>query len=349
MNTTMSVKRMLLIMGVIFGSVALMPLFVGDVRFIMHILIMCLIWAVVVSCWDVIMGFAGIFSFGQVAFFVIGAYSSAILSVNLGIPAVLAMLLAGLITAAVGVLVGLPCLKLAGPYVALVTFGVHMTLMPLLRGEIGILIGSGGSVGILTIPPITIFGYSFSSANVVPTFYLTLLLTIVCSVIIMVVIKSFWGTAFLALKDSEDFAMSLGISAFKYKLMVFALTSFLTGIVGAFYGHYIGMISTRMLELDLFCTLMVMLVVGGIGRFPGAILGAFITVTVNELLAPLGSYRAVTMGALVVILVLLLPNGVIGLWIRQRATVAKNQERGQGLSSGQAVTAVSEKQPLSTP
>jgi branched-chain amino acid transport system permease protein len=171
-------------------------------------------------------------------------------------------------------------------------------------------------VGILTVPPINIFGYTFSSANLVPTFYLALLMTIICSLIIMVVIKSYWGTAFLALKDSQEFAVSLGVSAFKYKLMVFALTSFLTGIVGAFYGHYIGMISTRMLELDLFCTLMVMLVVGGIGHFPGAILGAIITVTANELLAPLGSYRAVTMGALVVILVLALPNGVMGFWTK---------------------------------
>jgi len=207
--------------------------------------------------------------------------------------------------------------------VALVTFGVHMTLLPLLRGDIGMAIGSGGSVGILTIPPIVVFGYSFSSANLVSTFYLTLILTVICSGIIMVVIKSYWGTAFLALKDSQEFAVSLGVSAFKYKLMVFALTSFLTGIVGAFYGHYIGMISTRMLELDLFCTLMVMLVVGGIGRFPGAILGAIITVTVNEMLSPLGSYRAVTMGALVVILVLALPNGVMGLFAKAMPAGAK--------------------------
>ena len=314
---------MLTIMAVAYGAMAIMPLFVGDTRFIMHILIMCLIWAVVASCWDVIMGFAGIFSFGQVAFFVIGAYASAILAVDFSVPAVLAILMAGLITAAMGVLVGLPCLKLAGPYVALVTFGVHMTLMPLLRGDIGKAIGSGGSVGILTVPPINIFGYTFSSANLVPTFYLALLMTVVCSLVIVVVIKSYWGTAFLALKDSEDFAVSLGVSAFRYKLMVFALTSFLTGIVGAFYGHYIGMISTRMLELDLFCTLMVMLVVGGIGHYPGAILGAIITVTVNELLAPLGSYRAVTMGALVVVLVLALPNGVMGFWNKPEAATVQ--------------------------
>lgn len=316
----MSLKRMATIMGVTYGLVAMMPLFVGDIRFVMHILIMCLIWAVVASCWDVIMGFAGIFSFGQVAFFVIGAYSSAIFSVHLNVPSVFAILLAGVLTAGMGVLVGLPCLKLAGPYVALVTFGVHLTLIPLLRGEIGIALGSGGSTGILTIPPVNIFGYTFSSANLVPTFYFTLFLSVVCTVIILVVIKSYWGTAFLALKDSENFAMSLGVSAFKYKLMVFALTSFLTGVVGAFYGHYIGMLSTRMLELDLFCTLMVMLVVGGIGRFPGAILGAFITVTANELLAPLGIYRAVALGALVVILVLLVPNGVMGFWLKRSET-----------------------------
>ncbi len=312
----MSLKRMATIMGVTYGIAAIMPFFVGDIRFIMHILIMCLIWAVVASCWDLIMGFAGIFSFGQVAFFVIGAYTSAIFSVQWNVPSVFAILLAGAFTAGMGVIVGLPCLKLAGPYVALVTFGVHMTLMPVLRGQIGIALGSGGSQGILTIPPVNILGYTFSSANQIPTFYFTLFLSVVCTVIILAVIKSYWGTAFLALKDSEDFAMSLGVSAFKYKLMVFALTSFLTGVMGAFYGHYIGMLSTRMLELDLFCTLMVMLVVGGIGRFPGAILGAFITVTANELLAPLGAYRAVTLGAMVVLLVLLLPNGVMGLWLK---------------------------------
>ncbi len=219
------------------------------------------------------------------------------------------------VPAAMGVLVGLPCLKLAGPYIALVTFGVHMALQPVLRGKIGIALGSGGSVGLLTIPPVSILGYTFSSANIVPTFYLTLLLSLACVSVIMFVIKSYWGVAFLALKDSQDFAMSLGISAFKYKLMVFALTSFLTGIIGAYYGHFYGVLSYRMLDLDLFSILMVMMLVGGLGHFPGSVFGAFLVVAGSELMAPLGAYRAVTMGALVVILVLALPNGVIGLFM----------------------------------
>jgi branched-chain amino acid transport system permease protein len=309
----MSLKRMVLILCGFYCVMGIMPLFVGDTDYIMNILVMILIWAVVASCWDVIMGFAGIFSFGQVAFYVIGAYASAILSVSLDIPPVFAIMMAGVITGMLGVLVGLPCLKLAGPYIALVTFAVHMTLIPFLKGPLGRAIGSGGAQGILTIPPIKLLGFAFSSEQLVPFFYLTLFLTIICTLVLALIIKSYWGTAFLALKDSENFATSLGISAFRYKLMVFAITSSITGLFGALYAHYVGMLSTKMLSMDVFTILMIMIVIGGIGKYPGVVVGAVITVTINQLLAPVGMYRPLIMGAMVVVLVLFLRDGVIGL------------------------------------
>ncbi len=309
----MDSKHTAVLLTVIWSIVAVLPLFFGSTNFIMHILIMCLIWSVVASCWDLIMGFAGIFSFGQVAFFVIGSYASAIISAQFGIPPVFAVFIAGLVAGLLGVLVGIPCLKLKGAYIALVTFAVHMILEPVLKGDIGRTIGTGGSRGILTIEPMSIFGFTFSSSAPVPYFYLILFVAILCSAITWWVIRSRWGTAFLALKDAEEFATCLGVSAFKYKLMVFALTSFLTGMIGGFYAHYVGMLSTRMLGIDLFVTLMVILVIGGVGKFPGAIIGAFITITTNELLSPLGPYRPIILGAMVVVLVLLLPDGIIGL------------------------------------
>ncbi|MEE4364023.1 MAG: branched-chain amino acid ABC transporter permease [Desulfotignum sp.] len=309
-------RRITFLLALIWAIVAVLPLFFGGTNFIMHILIMCLIWSVVASCWDLIMGFAGIFSFGQVAFFVMGAYASAIISAQFGIPPIFAVFIAGGITAGIGILVGLPCLKLKGAYIALVTFAVHMILEPVLKGDIGRAIGTGGSRGLLTIEPMNIFGYTFTTASPVPYFYLFFLVAVVCSVIILLVIRSHWGTAFLALKDSQEFATCLGVSAFKYKLMVFALTSFLTGMMGGFYAHYVGMLSTRMLGIDLFVTLMVILVIGGVGKFPGAVIGAFITIAINELLSPLGPYRPITMGAMVVILVLVLPDGIVGLFER---------------------------------
>ncbi len=321
-------KRIAILLAVIWGIVAILPLFFGSTNFIMHILIMCLIWSVVASCWDLIMGFAGIFSFGQVAFFVIGSYSSAIVSARFGVAPIFSVFIAGGITAILGILVGLPCLKLKGAYIALVTFAVHMILEPVLKGDIGKALGTGGSRGILTINPMNIFGYTFSSSEPVPYFYLMLFVAVLCSAIIFLVIKSHWGTAFLALKDAEDFATCLGVSAFKYKLMVFALTSFLTGMIGGFYAHYVGMLSTRMLGIDLFVTLMVILVIGGVGKFPGAIIGAFITIALNEMLSPIGSYRPIILGALVVILVLVLPDGIVGLFekIFPKKTTKKKYE-----------------------
>jgi len=309
----MDLRRNVLLLTVIYGIIGILPLFLGSTQFIMHILIICLIWSVVASCWDLIMGFAGIFSFGQVAFFVIGSYASAIISAKFSIPPIFSVLLAGIIAGGVGILVGLPCLKLKGAYIALVTFAVHMILEPILKGDIGRAVGTGGSQGILTIAPMNIFGYTFSSSQPIPYFYLIFTLAIISSIIILVVIKSHWGNAFLALKDAEIFATCLGVSAFKYKLMVFALTSFLTGIIGGFYAHYVGMISTRMLGTDLFVTLMIMLVIGGVGKFPGAIIGSFITISINEMLSPLGPYRPIILGAMVIVLVLLLPDGIIGL------------------------------------
>jgi len=309
----MSAKNMVKILAVIYGLIGILPIFVSDSSIMMRLLTMILIWSIVASCWDLIMGYAGIFSFGMVAFYVIGAYSSAILSVSLNVPPVFAVFMAGAITAIIGALVGLPCLKLAGPYIALVTFGFHMALEPFLKGPLGKAIGSGGGRGIISVPPIEIFGISFSSSELVPFFYLALVMTLICSGIIVVILNSHWGKAFLAIKDSEDFAASLGISAFKYKLLVFGITSFITGFFGALYVHYVGILSTRMLSMEVFTVLLIMIVVGGIGRYPGVVLGAVVTVTMNELLRPAGVYRLLIMGGMVVLVILLLPDGVTGL------------------------------------
>jgi len=304
---------MLAILAGFYLVMAVLPIFTGSADHL-NILVMILIWAVVASCWDVIMGFAGIISFGQVAFYVIGAYASAILSVSHGVPPWLSIPLAGVITGVIGTIVGVPCLKLAGHYVALVTFALHMALVPFLRGPLGRAIGSGGAQGILTIPPIEIFGYSFNADTLVPFYYLTLVLTIVFTLVLVAAIKSHWGQAFLVIKDSERFASSLGVCAYKYKLMVFALTSFITGFFGALYAHYVGMLSTKMLSMDVFTLLMIMMVVGGIGRYPGVVIAAAITVTINQLLAPLGMYRPQIMGAIVIVLVLILRGGIMGMF-----------------------------------
>ena len=291
---------------------ALLPIFFHTNLYIMNILIMCLIWGVVAAAWDLIMGYAGIFTFGQIAFFAIGGYVSGMLTVYCGISPWLGIFIGGIITAVVGFLIGLPCLRLKGVYIALITFALHLILDPLLKEARTL--GTGGSMGLLGIPPLQLPGYTFSPLERVPWFYSALILSILLLFIIYKIIISPIGLAFTALRDDGPFAESLGVDAYKYKLMVFSISALITGIMGAFYVHYTGMISTKILGLDLFLIVMVMLVVGGMGRFPGVVIGSFAVIFLNELLRPLMLYRILIFGAIVVVLVILMPQGIMGFF-----------------------------------
>ena len=306
-------RKELIVLLIISFFLGVVPIFFHGNLFIMNILTTCLIWAVVAASWDLIMGFAGIFTFGQVAFFTIGAYSSAMLTRAFGISPWFGIIAGGVISGALGVLMCLPCIKLKNAYVALVTFAVHMILEPLLKSEAGISIGTGGAQGLLTIPPLTLGGYSFSTMEPVPWFYAALGIFIFSLLVIYKIIFSAWGLAFLALRDSEGFAKSLGVNDFKYKILVFSVSAFLTGNVGAFYAHYVQVLSPRLLGLDLFLILMVMLVLGGIGRFPGAVIGALIATFFSEILRPLETYRGFIFGLTVVLLVIFMHKGIMGL------------------------------------
>lgn len=309
----MTMRKDLLMLLLLYAVLCIVPIAAHGNLHLMNILIICLIWAVVAASWDLIMGFAGIFTFGQVAFFVIGAYGSAILTRSMGISPWLGIILGGLLTGIIGILVGLPCLRLKGAYVALVTFAVHMILEPFLKSDIGRALGTGGPQGILSIPTLKLGSYEFSSMHLVPPYYVALVISFLALLIIYKIINSPWGLAFVAVRDSEVFAESLGIDGFKYKLAVFGISAFLTGMIGAFYAHYIGMLSTRILGLELFLILMVMLVVGGLGRFPGAVIGSFIAIFLSEWLRFLESWRMVVFGAIVILMVIFMPQGITGL------------------------------------
>ena len=107
-----------IILIVMLAVLLLLPTYFQSSQYIMHLLIMCLIYAVVALAWDFMLGYAGIFTFGQYGFFAVGAYASGMLALYAGMPVPLAILLAALITAGVGVLIGLPCLRLKGAYIA---------------------------------------------------------------------------------------------------------------------------------------------------------------------------------------------------------------------------------------
>jgi branched-chain amino acid transport system permease protein len=283
---------------------------------ILHVLILCLIWTIVVAAWDMTMGYAGIFNFAQLALFTIGGYGSAMLAMHGGVPTLLAPFAAAALTALAGLLIALPCLRLRGEYVALFTFAVHLALPTIL--EKGRAVGTGGATGLIGIPPIRVPGFAFTAAEKLAWFLLALVAaTVVIWLVYGVILSGRLGRAFVALRDSAAFARSLGVDDRRNRLALFVLSAALTGFGGALYAHYVGVMTPRVLGNEFFLMVMLMLSVGGLGHYPGVLLGAFAVTIGNELLRDTGEFRLLILGAVVLLVILYLPGGIGGLFRRQ--------------------------------
>ena len=329
----LNVSRKLLNFVIPLLILCLLPAFWGGNPHVMHILIMCLIWAVVATAWDLVIGYGGIFSVGQIAFFAIGAYTSALMTktgvntLGIGMSPWLGIFMAGIIAGLVGFLISLPCLRLKGAYIALVTFALHETLPPLVRA--GQPIGTGGVGSLVGIPPLQLGSYVFSPMERVPSYWIVLCIFFILMFVIYKIINSRFGLAFIALRDDEPFARSLGVNMYRSQVTLFTISAFITGIVGGFYAHYLGTISHGILGLDIFVLVLVMVIVGGMGRFPGAAIAAFIFTFANELLRPLEGFRAIILGAIIIVVVILSPQGLMGIpnlvksYIKKRRNLAE--------------------------
>ena len=295
---------------------ALLPLVLQQSRYYMNILTLCLIWSVVAASWDLIIGYAFVFSFGHLSFFMIGGYTSGLLAKYLNISVWLGWLIGGIANALLGVLIGLPCLRLKGMYLAIVTFSLQFALPVFLvwagpgRFEN---FSTGGTWGLVDIPAPQLFGYMFNRDFPVPYYYLTLAFFIIFVLLIYLIIASPIGLAFIALRDSEPLAKSLGVDEYKYKLLVFAISAGIAGIAGAYYASYFGVISPASISLDAFLIVLLMVMLGGMGVFPGAILGAFTITILNEILRPTSNWRLILLGSFVIVVMTVLPKGIMDL------------------------------------
>ena len=306
----MRMRQELIVFLAIYLVLLFLPVFLYKDAYVIGILITCMIWGAMASVWNFTMGYAGIFTFGQFGFFVVAAYTSGMVTKYLGISPWLGILSGGLMAALVGVLIGLPCMKLKGAYIALITFALHLVVAPMIK--VADPLGTGGSTGLMSIPKLSLGAYTFSRTDLIPWYYTALVISFLVLLVVYKTIFSSVGLGFIGLRDSEDFAKTLGINEYKYKLMVFGLSAFLTGIMGGFYAHYAGIISPRLLGLDIFLLVMLMLIIGGMGIFPGAFLGGFIILFLNEFLRPLAAYRFLIFGAIVIVAIKLMPEGILG-------------------------------------
>lgn len=298
---------------------ALIPAFVGT-RYIITQMTMFFIWAIVVTQWNLVLGVAGIFSLAQMALFAVGAYATAMLAYYFAIPVVLAMPAAGLLTVAVSLVIGLACLRLRGPYVALLTLAIAQVIYLVVVNDTacftnppsGCLPLFGGVRGFSRFGDLG-FRSLLGTKWYVAHYYIGLSLTLLAVLFTIAIIRGPLGLAFTALRDNPAYAMSRGVSKFKYQLWVFGLSAFFTGIAGSFYAAQFGVVGPIVFSFAMLLFLLSMIVVGGLGTVWGPLLGAAVLMLADEGMREFGDFRDIGLGLILALFVILLPKGLMGL------------------------------------
>jgi branched-chain amino acid transport system permease protein len=299
----------LIFLGILF---LIFPLVIRS-SYYQHLVIIIFMWVVIGSSWNLLAGYTGQVSFGHAIFFGVGAYTAGIFATKLGISAWWGMVFGGFFAMLVGLFVGWVCFRLRGPYFALAT---------LAGGEIIRLIATNwesltdGMVGILIIQ-------TFKSK--LPYYYIALVLAISCIYVIHLIMKSKWGYYFVSIREDEDAAASMGINTSLYKNISLLVSSFFTGMAGAFYMNYMAFIDPEVVFSLHFISIMAILVgiVGGVATIWGPAVGAFVMVGLQETfrssffgLAPkwVSQAHALVFGLLVIFVIMFLANGIVGDW-----------------------------------
>lgn len=318
-------KRDILIGLALAALLALVPLLIGT-RYIITQMTLFFIWAIVVTQWNLVLGVGGIFSLAQMALFAVGAYATAMLGYYFSVPIILAIPLAGLAAVLVSLVIGLACLRLRGPYVALLTLAIAQVIYLIVVNDTacftnppsGCLPLFGGVRGFSRFGDLGFRGL-LGSKWYVAHYYIGLALALIAFLFSVAVIRGPLGLAFKALRDNPGYAMARGVSKFKYQLWVFGLSAFFTGIAGGFYAAHFGVVGPVVFSLAMLLFLLAMIVVGGMGAIWGPLLGAALLMLADEGMREIGDWRDIGLGLLLTLFVILLPKGLAGLKMPRRA------------------------------
>lgn len=277
-------------------------------NYVLHLTCISMMYAMLTISLNVLSGFTGLMSVGHIAFFGIGAYTTAVLTTKFGISPFIGIIAGGILSAFFSLLLGLPTMKLKGTYFTVATLAFGVIVYQLIKNLKSI---TNGTAGILGIPGIEIFGVSFKSYD---KYYFICLIGLALSVIIATnLLKSRSGRAILAIRESDIAAEAMGINVVNYKIVAFMVSAFIAGMAGALYTHEMRYISPEPFVQAESATLLAMMVIGGIGSIPGAIVGAFVVSLLPEALRFIGDFRLALYGAAVVIVIIFAPKGLGGL------------------------------------
>jgi len=290
---------------VVLGLAGVLP-FVGFSSYMMHILILVFMWTTIGMAWNLLGGYCGQVSFGHAAYFGVGAYTAGILYSKLGISPWWGIPFSILVVGIFAVILGFMVLRLRGPFFALATLASGEVMRITAENLVGV---TGGSLGIMV--------QERSWVGKLWYYYIILLVTGVSFLLVKKLIESRLGYYFVAIREDQDAAESLGINTTFYKTIALCLSGILTGIAGAFYTNYMGYIDPNVVfalhDVSIIAIMIVM--VGGVATYWGPFVGAIIMVVLAEFIRTipgLGTAYQTLFGVLLIVIIIFLPNGIVG-------------------------------------
>ena len=253
---------------------------------------------------NILVGFAGQFALANAAMFGIGAYTTGLIQVHLGVSYWFALPCGAVLAALAGTVIALPALRISGLYLALATLAfAHFTQWVFLQWE-GVTFGAGG----FHVPPVDFSWLGLESE--IGVYYLSWLVSLGLLIFSWLSLRSRIGRAFVAIRDSEVAAETLGVDLLKYKTLAFSLSGFFAGIAGGLYCAMLNFVAPEGYDLYQVVLQKAMVVLGGLGSVVGSVLGAVFLVIANEVLREFKSTQEIAFGAVLLVTVLFMPRGI---------------------------------------
>jgi len=283
-------------------------------EYLIHILIISGIYIILSLSLNLIVGFTGLAALGHIAFACVGAYTSSLLALNLGVSPWIGLIIGAIFASVLGAIVSFPSLRLKGDYLAIATFGLGVIVYSIAKNWVGL---TRGPMGLPGIPAFKIFGYEIN--NVWAYLVLVLIFVVITYVVIRNITKSPFGRILTAVREDEIATEAIGKNVNKYKLIVFVVGAFFAGIAGSLYAHYITFIDPSSFTIMESIAVLLMVVFGGMASLGGSFIGASVLIIFPELLRFLGMpssvaapLRQMIYGLLLIILMIWRPQGLIG-------------------------------------
>jgi branched-chain amino acid transport system permease protein len=300
-------------------------------KFVLHVLSLVAIASIAAMGLQILLGRSGQLSIGQAAFYGIGAYTSALLTSRFGVVFPLALIAAGA-SAAVASLLMVPITRLTGPYLAVATLGFSIIVYLVLKNEEWL---TGGSYGFIDIPRAALFGYVLREAMY--SYYLCVGVAALVYFLFARIEGTRFGRAIDAVRQDTDAASASGLRITLLKSQCFVIAAFVAGLAGSLYAHEVRYLAPNDFTFWKSIEILIMVVIGGVGSLPGAVLGAAMVVGLPEFLREIGDYRMLVFGAILIATMLFGEGGLAALFAalgRYFGAVlmrfAPNHSRGEG-------------------